>query len=501
MTYGPPAGAMSACRLTFGAVERPNMTDKVTHLTTLDAGFLQLEDTDRHVSLAIGGIAVLAGPPPAFDVLCATIGARCLTNPRASQVLRNHPLDLSAPEWADDPQFDLAHHIRRAALLQPGDDAALFTEIASIMERRLDRDRPLWECWVIEGLADDRWALLVKVHHALADGIAATNLLTALCDDTKVATFASAIRAAKHHDGQTGTSPHNLNPSANPLNWLGDSTRLTASAGKAALRVATGAANLAAALLRPVASTALNGPVGDLRRYSAAVVRLRDVEEIADVMGTTINDVALAAVADSYRAALLRRGQEPRPDSLRTLVPVSVRGADAMDVSDNRVSLMLPFLPVDVADPLQRLSAVRDQMKVAKSSGQRQAGSMLMWLTNRIPFPVTAWTVRLLSRLPQRSVVTVVTNVPGPRQPLTVMGRKVERLLPVPPIAAGLRTGIAIFSYADDLAFGLLVDFDSAPDVDELAAGIERGVQRLLGLAKSTGRSRRKGGLLLLSNS
>jgi diacylglycerol O-acyltransferase len=172
-----------------------------------------------------------------------------------------------------------------------------------------------------------------------------------------------------------------------------------------------------------------------------------------------------------------------------------------MDVSDNRVSLMLPFLPVDVADPLQRLSAVRDQMKVAKSSGQRQAGSMLMWLTNRIPFPVTAWTVRLLSRLPQRSVVTVVTNVPGPRQPLTVMGRKVERLLPVPPIAAGLRTGIAIFSYADDLAFGLLVDFDSAPDVDELAAGIERGVQRLLGLAKSTGRSRRKGGLLLLSNS
>jgi diacylglycerol O-acyltransferase len=222
---------------------------------------------------------------------------------------------------------------------------------------------------------------------------------------------------------------------------------------------------------------------------------------IAEFLVTKINFVALAAVADSYRAAVWRRVQEPVPDSLRTLVPVSVRGADAMDVSDNRVSLMLPFLPVDVADPLQRLSAVRDQMKVAKSSGQRQAGSMLMWLTNRIPFPVTAWTVRLLSRLPQRSVVTVVTNVPGPRQPLTVMGRKVERLLPVPPIAAGLRTGIAIFSYADDLAFGLLVDFDSAPDVDELAAGIERGVQRLLGLAKSTGRSRRKGGLLLLSNS
>ncbi|AKK28775.1 wax ester/triacylglycerol synthase family O-acyltransferase [Mycobacterium sp. EPa45] len=472
------------------------MTDKVTHLTTLDAGFLQLEDTDRHVSLAIGGIAVLAGPAPEFDELCATIGERCLANPRATQVLRSHPLDLTAPEWADDPQFDLTHHIRRAALVQPGDDAALFAEVASIMERRLDRDRPLWECWVIEGLADDRWALLVKVHHALADGIAATNLLTGLCDDADVATFASAIGAAKHHDGRDKESPR----TTNPLNWLGDSARLTAGAGKAALRVAAGAANLAAALLRPATNTELNGPVGDLRRYSAAVVRLRDVEEIAHVMGTTINDVALAAVADSYRAALLRRGQEPRPDSLRTLVPVSVRAADAMDVSDNRVSLMLPFLPVDVADPLQRLKAVRDRMKVVKSSGQRQAGSVLMWATNLIPFPVTAWTVRLLSRLPQRSVVTVVTNVPGPRQRLTVMGHKVERLLPVPPIAAGFRTGIAIFSYADELAFGLLVDFDSAPDVDELAAGIERGVQRLLRSARHTGRSRRKGDLLLLSN-
>ena len=239
--------------------------------------------------------------------------------------------------------------------------------------------------------------------------------------------------------------------------------------------------------------------MGDLRRYSSAVVKLSDVEEIAHTFGTTINDVALAAVADSYRAALLRRGLQPRPDSLRTLVPVSVRGTDAMDVSDNRVSLMLPLLPVDVADPLQRLRAVHERLTVAKSSGQRQAGSILVWATNLIPFPVTAWTVRLLSRLPQRSVVTVVTNVPGPRQPLTVMGHKVLRLLPVPPIAVGFRTGIAIFSYADELAFGLLVDFDAAPDVDELAVGIERGVHRLHRLAKASGRSRRKGDLLLLS--
>ncbi len=167
------------------------------HLTTLDAGFLQLEDADHHVSLAIGGVAVLAGPIPEFDELLETIGARCLSNPRSTQVLRTHPLDLTAPEWVEDPDFDLTRHVRRAALPPPGDDDALYAEIATIMERRLDRERPLWECWVIEGLAQNRWALLIKVHHALADGIAASNLLTGLCDDTGVASFASSIGAAR----------------------------------------------------------------------------------------------------------------------------------------------------------------------------------------------------------------------------------------------------------------------------------------------------------------
>ncbi|MGY4711700.1 WS/DGAT/MGAT family O-acyltransferase [Mycolicibacterium sp. CBM1] len=472
------------------------MAPKVQHLTTLDAGFLQLEDTDHHVSLAIGGVAVLAGPAPEFDVLRDTIGARCLTNPRATQVLRTHPLDLVAPEWVDDPTFDLAHHVRRTALPHPGDDTALFAEVASIMERRLDRERPLWECWVIEGLAQDRWALLVKVHHALADGIAASNLLTGLCDEADVTSFASSIGAAQRPKRRT-TPPM---PSLNPLDWVGDSVRFGLAAGKVALRAAGGAAEITASMLRPAARSSFNGPIGGLRRYSSAAVKMHDVEEIAHAFGTTINDVALAAVADSYRAALLRRGQQPRPDSLRTLVPVSVRATDAMDVSDNRVSLMLPLLPVDTADPLQRLRAVHDRLTVAKSSGQRQAGSVVVWATNLIPFPVTAWTVRLLSRLPQRSVVTVVTNVPGPRQPLTLMGHKVIRLLPIPPIAADFRTGIAIFSYADELAFGLLADFDTAADADELATGIARGVQRLHKLATSARHSRRRGDLMLLSN-
>lgn len=465
------------------------------HLTTLDAGFLQIEDADHHVSLAIGGLAVLAGPVPDFAEVLSTIGARCLTNPRSAQVLRTHPLDLTAPEWVEDPDFDLTRHVRRAALPPPGDDAALHAEIATIMERRLDRERPMWEVWVIEGLAAGRWALLIKVHHALADGISAANLLTGLCDDTDVASFASSIGAARH----PARRPSLPMPSLNPVDWLTDSVRLTRSVGKVVLRAAGGAAGLTASLLRPAASSSFNGPIGDMRRYSSAAVSLHDIEDIAHTFGVTINDVALAAVADSYRAALLRRGQQPRSDSLRTLVPVSVRGTDAMDVSDNRVSLMLPLLPVDVADPLSRLRTVHARMHAVKSGGQRQAGSLLVWASNLLPFPVTAWSVRLLSRLPQRSVVTVVTNVPGPRTPVTVMGRKVVRLLPIPPIAAGFRTGIAIFSYADELTFGLLADFDTS-DIDELAGGIQRGIDRLAKVAKSRGRAKRKGALMLLSN-
>ena len=229
--------------------------------------------------------------------------------------------------------------------------------------------------------------------------------------------------------------------------------------------------------------------MSDLRRYSATTVARRDIEVVCDAFGVTLNDVALAAVADSYRAALMRRGKNPRPDSLRTLVPVSVRAAGAMGVSDNRVSLMLPYLPVDVADPLTRLQTMHERMSAAKSSGQRQAGGALVWTTTRlIPFPVTAWAVRLLSRLPQRGVVTVATNVPGPRGRLRVMGREVVRLLPIAPIALQVRTAVAMLSYADELTFGLTVDFDAGADVGELADGIGDGVRRLVTLAAATKR-------------
>jgi diacylglycerol O-acyltransferase len=453
------------------------------HLSTLDAGFLEAEDSDRHVSLAVGGISIIEGPLPDYDSLVAGIAERILRVPRFKQVLRTHLLDLEPPEWVEDPNLDPSHHIHRAALPHPGDDEALFRFAADVMERRLDRERPLWECWIVEGLADDRWAMLMKIHHCIADGIATMHMISGLSDDGEGETFATEIRAANEPSDKLIRPP---SVSLNPLNWASGIWHLATNATSAAALVAEGAMELTAGLVRPAASTSLAGPVTTMRRYSAARVSLADVTEVRNKFGVTLNDVALAAITDSYRAALMRRGERPRRNSLRTLVPVSIRSNDQVDAADNRVSIMLPFLPVEKEDPVQQLQAVHQRLTKTKASGQRQAGGVFVAAVNAIPFPLTAWAVRALTRLPQRGVVALATNVPGPRHRLRVMGREVLRVLPIPPIALQLRTGIAIVSYADELVFGITADFDAAPDVDELARGIEQGVARLRELATTS---------------
>ena len=155
----------------------------MNQLTTVDAGFLKAEDADRRVSLAIGGLAVIEGPAPEQDALVSAFAERIRACPRFGQRLRLRPFELGAPEWVDDPDFDIERHVRRVALPHPGDDRELHRVVADVMARRLDRDRPLWEVWVIEGLIDDRWAMLTKIHHCMADGIAATHIIAGLCDD------------------------------------------------------------------------------------------------------------------------------------------------------------------------------------------------------------------------------------------------------------------------------------------------------------------------------
>lgn len=447
----------------------------MNRLTTLDAGFLKAEDADPRVSLAIGGLAVIEGPAPEHSALMSAFAERIRACPRFGQRLRSRPFDLGAPQWVDDLDFDIGRHIRRVALPQPGDDQELFGVVADSMARRLDRARPLWEIWVIEGLAEGRWAILTKIHHCMADGIAAAHMLAGLSDDGVGDSFARHVSAGKEAKRPVAEM--------NPLAIVGGLWNMSTSVAAAAARAAQGATEIALGLLRPAASS-LNGPIGGLRRYSGARVSLADVEHVCATFDVTINDVALTAITESYRNLLVKRGERLQPGSLRTLVPVSMRSADAFDKTDNRVSVMLPQLPIDEDNPVQRLRIVHSRLDRSKAGGQAQAGNALVCMANHIPFAFTAWALGLLTRLPQRGVVTVATNVPGPRRALRVMGKKVLALFPVPPIAMQLRTGVAMLSYADDLFIGILADYDRVADVDELARGIEAAVARLVAISK-----------------
>ncbi|WP_407689484.1 wax ester/triacylglycerol synthase family O-acyltransferase [Mycobacterium sp. HUMS_1102779] len=438
-------------------------------LTTMEAGFLEAEDADRHVSLAIGALA-------------ATLSERIRDVPRFRQRVHKRPFEIAAPEWVDDNDFDIDHHLRWTALPQPGDDAVLFRTIADLMERRLDRDHPPWECWVIEGLPDGRWGALMKIHRCVADGIAATQMLASVCDGGAGATFASDIRVATEPPPSIALA---AGLSRNPLTWAGGLWRASMATTGVLTHTALGAAQFVTGLLTPAAGSSLHGSLAGMRRYSAARVSLKEVETVCHTFGVTLNDVALAAITDSFRTTLLRRGKKPRRNSLRTLIPVSVRTPDAMNRTDIRVSAMLPSLPVEQQDPLKRLRLVHTRLDRVKAGGEREAANAFVALTDHVPFVVSAWMVRLLTRLPQRSIVTLASNVPGPRQRLQVLGHPIEQLLPVPPIAMQLRTVISMLSYVDELAFGITADYDAVPDVDELASGIELGVARLVTRALS----------------
>jgi len=454
-------------------------------LSPLDAAFLDAEDEDRHASLAIASVAVLEGPVPRQEDIVAAITSRLPLIPRYRQKLLTVPFDLAAPAWVDDPHFDIAYHVRRTALPAPGGDEALCRLVARLMSQRLDRDRPLWECWVVERLARGRWALLSKVHHCMVDGVGGTNLYNTLFD----------------HPGRppAGAADSWL-PSAGPstarltVKALGDA--IVSPAGQVrlltrALRhprrtlrrmvdTTSGLTALARTVLDPATVSSLTGPIGRYRRYAVGRARLTDVARVGRHFGVSVNDVALAAISGAFRRLLLNRGERPDPHAIRSLVPVSVRASDDGGVQDNRISMVLPFLPVDVADPVQRLNLVHTQMADLKASKEAEAGEAMTTLAAHEPFLPISWGIRLAARLPQRSIVTVTTNVPGPRQPLHLLGRRVLEILPYVPIALRLRTGVAMLSYCDRLAFGVTADYDSAPEADLLASAIEQGIAELV---------------------
>jgi len=453
-------------------------------LNPLDAVFVDAEDGDPHVSMAIASIAVFEGPAPSHEEFLAHLAGRLPLVPRYRHKLRTVPFRLGRPVWVEDPDFDLRYHVRRTALPAPGGDRQLADLMARVMSQRLDRDHPLWEYWVAEGLAEGRWAMISKVHHCMVDGVSGTDLYRvifdlsaepsppAAADDRTVSAEPSSIELAARAALDAVVLP------VREAVALRGAVADPAAAVRQAADTARAMAKLAPAL-RPATGSSLSGHIGRQRRYTWARVSLDDVKTIKQELGGTVNDVVLAAISGGFRTLLLARGEEPGPHMVRSLVPVSVRAPGAENVYDNQVSAILADLPVHVADPAERLAAVRSELAALKASKEAMVGEALTSIGRFTPFPFASWWVRNAFGLPQREIVTVTTNVPGPRQPLYGMGRRLLEIIPYVPIATTLRTGISIFTYCGNLTFGITGDFAANPDLDVLAHGIEDGISEL----------------------
>ena len=367
-----------------------------------DSGGVDAQDADRHTDLAAGAVLVLEGPIPDADALSEGLGERLLVVP--------YLLGIAA---------DLSGGLRRAALPHPGGDEDLFEFVAQAIRTPPDDRRPLWQYWVIEGLARGRWAVLLTVDPNIADSSAAVRMLTAATDF-----------------GAAAAPPRAVEDPA-PPNWARAARMLEAAARTVWNRLG-----------RPVTGT---------RRFSAVEVPLSGVAPICRTFGVGLDDVALSAITDSFRAALLRRDEEPRPDSLR-------------------VSGMLPALPVHEVDRVAQLLTVQRRLLRARARRRRRGRDALLGA------------VDLLTGLPQRGMVAVTmdtamgTVVAG--RPQTLMGRAVVRVLPVPALTLRLRTAVAILNDGDDLVFGISSDDAAAPDVDEIAFGIKKALACLAAAAR-----------------
>ena len=460
-------------------------------LSPLDALFVDAEDQDPHTSMAIASIAVFEGPPPAHQEFLAFLTGRLPLVPRYRQKLQTVPFRLGRPVWVDDPHFDLGYHVRRTALPAPGGDQQLAALMARVMSQRLDRDHPLWEYWVIEGLAEGRWALISKVHHCMVDGVSGTDLYRVIFDFSPEP---EPSPTAATDDRAPGAEPSPLELAAEAILDdvvlpLREALALSSAASHpgGAIRQAAdavrGFAELAPAAW-PATGSSLSGPIGKERRFTWVRASLDDVKLIKRELGGTVNDVVLAAITGGFRALLLARGEQPGPHMVRSLVPVSVRVPGEENVYGNQVSALLADLPVHIADPAERLAAVQAGLRALKTSKEAMVGESLVRLGHYSLYPLTSWGVRLAFGLPQREIVTVTTNVPGPRQPLYGMGRRLVEIIPYVPIATTLRTGIAIFTYCDTVTFGITGDFAANPDLDVLVRGIEHELSELLAAAR-----------------
>lgn len=453
---------------------------KPQRLRVLDELFTHLEgpNTPMHV----GAVAVYEGPPPTYDEFLGEVEARLKNVPRFRQKLVSVPFGLGRPLWVDDTHFNPEYHLRHTALPAPGNYEKLRALAARIQSQQLDRSKPLWEMWFVEGLGADRWAVITKTHHAMVDGVSGADLFTVILDLTPEPERVEPERWIPDPE----PTPDQLIVDA--LKERVVSPRETIRTVQSVLLDPSTLPNRAYEAVRAVGAfvggsldfapqSSLNQPVGPHRRFETVLADLKDFKSVKDSLGCSVNDVVLAVVSGALRTLFLNRGERVDELELRAMVPVSVRADQDKGALGNQVASIYAPLPLYEDDPLKRLETVHEAMKDLKSSGQAVGAQLLTSLGEFAPPTILAQASRLVAR--QRAFNLVVTNVPGPQFPLYSFGREMKEVYPVVPLSKNTTICISLMSYNGTIGFGLLGDYDAAADLGVLAEGLEKSIAEL----------------------
>ncbi len=454
---------------------------ELDRLTAIDAQFLTNESENSHMH--IGAVMIFDGDPPTYDEFKAHIGSRLDFVPRYRQKLVYPPYGTGRPLWADDPDFNLNYHLRHTALPKPGGERELKILASRLFSQALDRSKPLWEMFLVEELDGDRFAIIIKSHHAMIDGISGVDIGTVIFDVTpdaeaivpeqewKPKPLPSNFELLERGARELATEPVRLGEKA--VSAFRKPSSLAGRVGESA----EGLAEVARALADAAPDVPLNVPIGPHRRVTWTSASLDEFRRIKDAFGTTVNDVVLAISAGSIRKWLIKRGIDTDGLELRAMVPVSVRSDDERGQLGNKLATMRAPLPVYEPDPVARLEIVSASMDGLKQSKQALGAEVIARLNDFAPPTLLAQAARLT--FSTRLFNLLVTNVPGPQIPLYVLGRKLSKPYPVAFLAKNHGLAVGVMSYAGKINVGLIGDFDAMPDIGQVRRGLNESLAEL----------------------
>jgi diacylglycerol O-acyltransferase / wax synthase len=451
-------------------------------LSAIDASFLHQEKQASHMH--VGALVIFEGPAPSHDEFITHISSRLRLVPCYRQKLAVPRFEMGRPFWVDDPSFNIEYHVRHTALPKPGSDDQLRQLAGRIFSQRLDRSKPLWEVWLIQGFEGGKFAVISKTHHALVDGVSGVDIATVLFDLQPV-----PPEVTEEDDWVPSAHPSDADLVAEgvkalvrtPFSLAGRALGAISNPGHSveqAREAAEGLGEIVWAGMNPAPDVPLNVPIGPHRRVRWVQSRLSDFKEIKDGLGGTVNDAVLAVVAGALGRWLRTRGVRTEGLELRALVPVSIRAQDERGALGNRIAAMRGPLPVYVEDPVERLQQVQESMGNLKQSKQALGAEVIAGLTDFAPPTLLAQASRL--NFSTRLFNLIVTNVPGPQFPLYLLGREMLEIVPIAFLPENHALAIAIMSYNGKVDFGLLADYDAMADLEDFGEMLEAALAELL---------------------